>query len=445
MPDRDVTTKSRRLKPAARALAVGLAFTAFCTAPVAANAQDARTITFAEVLAAPDDPRLNLDYARQEVRSGRLQQAAAALERLLLARPNWDSVRLFYGVVLYRLADMEGAARELRILENRPLTPTQEADRVKYLTLATQAAKPLRITSRFSLGTRYDSNPNRVGDDVADLDDDADIGFTGSSRFRVEYDIATNPGDYIFFQSNGAVNFFSGSDQADFIGSRQKAGVVFNGATFIVSPYVHYGNSWLQNERFRSQWGAGVDSEFAVADSLTLLAKYRFAHEDYEETDFSSIGSQRDGDLHEVRAGVRWRPSDRQTFTATGLWADKDADFDGFSYQRRGARLRSLTLLGEGWYLDTSIAATRTDYETFDNFYTTAATGARDDTRVKARAAVGAPLSTLFSKTSFELPEAIGDIVLQVGVTHERQNSNVPSLDIRNTSGDIFLTKRFAF
>jgi len=55
-------------------------------------------ISYQQILDAPDDLRLNLQYARQEVKSGRLQQAAAALERLLLQRPNWDSLRLFYGI-----------------------------------------------------------------------------------------------------------------------------------------------------------------------------------------------------------------------------------------------------------------------------------------------------------------------------------------------------------
>ncbi|EFL87842.1 surface lipoprotein assembly modifier [Ahrensia sp. R2A130] len=428
---------------AAAVLSLSLATTAMNDA--SAQSATADLITFDQVLAAPDDPQLNLDYAQQEVRSGRLQQASAALERLLLSRPNWDGVRLYYGVVLYRLADMQGAIRELSILENRPLSAAQEKDRVKYLALAKQANKRLRVTSRFSLGARVDSNPNRIGDGVADPDDESDFGFTGSSRFRVEYDIPTNPGDYLFFQSVGATNIFADGDQADFLGSQQKAGVVFNGRTFIVSPYIHYGTTWLQDDRFRNQWGAGVDTSFALSDTVTALAKYRASYEDYRVTDFSTIGSQRDGWRHEVRAGFRWRPTDRQTFTLTGLWADKNADFDGYSYNRHGVRLRSFSLLGDGWYLDTSLAATRTDYDTFDNFYTSAATGAREETLVKARAAVGVPLSTLFAKSGFELTEAIGDIVAQVGVTYSHQNANVPLLDIENVSGDILFTKRFAF
>ena len=92
-------------------------------------------VTYQQILANPDDLKLNLEYARQAVASGRLQEAASALERLLLHRPNWDAVRLFYALVLYRLGNLDGSKRELEKLEGRGLSAKQEADRVKYLAL----------------------------------------------------------------------------------------------------------------------------------------------------------------------------------------------------------------------------------------------------------------------------------------------------------------------
>src|SRR5262245_17466219 len=63
--------------------------------------------SFDQVLTAPDDPQINLSFATQEADDGHLLNAAAALERLLLAHPNAHSVRLFYAVVLYRLNDLQ--------------------------------------------------------------------------------------------------------------------------------------------------------------------------------------------------------------------------------------------------------------------------------------------------------------------------------------------------
>src|SRR5215472_408980 len=93
---------------------------------------DSPPTTFDQVLTAPDDPQINLSFARQEANDGRLLNGAAALERILLAHPNAHGVRLFYAVVLYRLNDLQGAKRQLKLLEGVHLTPLQAAERDKY-------------------------------------------------------------------------------------------------------------------------------------------------------------------------------------------------------------------------------------------------------------------------------------------------------------------------
>ena len=106
-------------RPAWRQAVLGLAFAAaFGTHATMAKAQD-----FSEILAAPDDESLNLAYAREQARLGNLGLASSTLERLLIMDPNRHSVRLFHGVVLYRLGDMQGARDELRRLDAVPLSP----------------------------------------------------------------------------------------------------------------------------------------------------------------------------------------------------------------------------------------------------------------------------------------------------------------------------------
>src|SRR5262245_37699923 len=81
--------------------------TGFLIAVGSASLARADTPGFDRVLAAPDDPDVNLAFARQEADDGHLLNAAAALERILLAHPNAHGVRLFYAVVLYRLNDLQ--------------------------------------------------------------------------------------------------------------------------------------------------------------------------------------------------------------------------------------------------------------------------------------------------------------------------------------------------
>ncbi len=408
----------------------------------------AQTVTFDQILAQPDNLELNLQYARQEVASGRLQQAAAALERMVLLEPDWDSARLFYGVVLYRLGDLEGAKRELRLLENRGLPSQQERDRVRYLALAENKSKSLRMSARFSLGARYDSNPAFVGgDDVGGAvasanDEESDAAIVAGTLFRGELDVG-NSGNFLFAETRSQINEFFDVDQADLITSNAKLGATFFGPNLIVSPYAYGSVSYVQHDRFRTQFGAGVKASFTLSSQVELLLHGRAVQESFEATSFSPVGDQRDGWLKTGSIGLQWRPTDKQKFVLTGLFADKDADFDGYSYKSAGIQARSLTLLGKGRFLSLQAQYTDREYEEPDNFYS--ATVAREDKRFYARGAVGAPLETLFSNFDVELPEAISDIVLQVGVSYTDNNSNIPLRDYNNVSGDILFTKRISF
>src|ERR1700733_13066917 len=69
--------------------------------------------SFDQVMQAPDDVDLNIAYAKSMADSGHLLSAAAALERVLMLKPNAASVRLLYAVVLYRLHDPPRATRQL--------------------------------------------------------------------------------------------------------------------------------------------------------------------------------------------------------------------------------------------------------------------------------------------------------------------------------------------
>ncbi len=407
----------------------------------------AQQITFEEILAAPDDLQLNLKYARQEVKSGRLQQAAAALERLLLVRPNWDSVRLFYGVVLYRLDDLSGAIRELSLLEGRNLSTKQESDRSKYLSLATKKNDPVRMSARYTLGIRADSNPGRVPDDPVFIfgiaNEESDAAVTGSSQFRLEVDLEGAAGNYFFLQTNSYLNEFFSVNEADFIASRAKAGFVLHGQDFVVTPYILYGSSWLQYEQFRSQYGGGVDTGWSLSSQVSFHLNGRVAYEDYSTTSYSTVGNQRDGWRKSLEAGLKFKLTDTQSFGLKAQFARKDAKFDGFSNDELKLSARSLTLFGRGRYLSLSASFTQTDYDEPDNFLSLVTT--REDERYYLRAAIGAPLETIFADSGFTLPESISGVVLQLGVSYSSQDSTIPRLRHNNLSGDILFTKRLNF
>ncbi|MEL6736921.1 MAG: porin family protein, partial [Pseudomonadota bacterium] len=413
-----------------------------------ARAQEA--ISFQQVLASPDDAQLNLDYARQQVAAGNLQQASAALERLLLVQPNWDSVRLFYGIVLYRLDDLSGAKRELKILEGRDLSPKQEGERRKYLALAGQASQRVRMSARFSLGVRTDSNPGRLNDefDFFGVEDGPDSAFTGASQFRVEVDFSNGRGDFAFVQLGGVFNQYFEVGRADFAHIPLKAGVTLHRFGGTITPYVFASHSIVQDEEFRSEAGGGIDTNWSINSQLDWFLNGFAQYQDYDETSFSFIGDLRDGWLYGGKTGLLWRPSDRQTLTLSGSVRRKDAEGDsftpdGFSYDFAKIEVSSLTLLGRGFYLNAKASYSQTNYDEVDFF--TSFSEIREDERFYARVAVGAPLSALFAPANIELPEAIADIVAQVGVSYTDQESTISNLTFDNWSGDLLFTKRVQF
>ena len=89
-------------------------------------------ITAQEVYENPDDHALNLEFAKQQVRKGEMLTAAAALERMLYANPNWHSARLFYAHILYRLDDQKAALRELDLLKRQNLNDYQKETMERY-------------------------------------------------------------------------------------------------------------------------------------------------------------------------------------------------------------------------------------------------------------------------------------------------------------------------
>ena len=138
------------------------------------------------------------------------------------------------------------------------------------------------------------------------------------------------------------------------------------------------------------------------------------------------IGDMRDGWRKSIEAGLKFRMSDAQTFSLHGRFARKDAEFDGFSYNESKVTARSLTLFGSGRYLTLSASYMQTDYDEPDNFLSAFIT--REDDYYFARAAIGAPLETIFAEADFHLPDSISDVVFQLGVSYASQHSTINRL-----------------
>ena len=110
-----------------------IALVALSAHPGAVAAEAA--VTLAELAAAPADKQLSYTFALQQVRAGRLDQAATALRQVLKIAPDWDAARLFYAAVLFRLNDLQAARTEFSNITRRPVTVAQQEEAARYIAL----------------------------------------------------------------------------------------------------------------------------------------------------------------------------------------------------------------------------------------------------------------------------------------------------------------------
>jgi len=409
--------------------------------------QAAPEITYDDILAAPDDPQLSYRYARQEARKGNLSQAAGTLERMLLLQPNWDTARLFYGVVLYRLGDMRGAQREFDKLEGRPLSSAQEEERARYSALATAKARNTRVTGHISLGGRIDSNPrlstssdSGFSSDILvplDSDERVDGAFIAAGRLRIEHTFPTSHSVYL--QVMGNLREWFDEDAADFGSAGVAAGARLRFGDLVVNPELHYEMLTFEYDPFAHQYGGSVSFDYTVNTDLTLFAEAVKEYQEYDEDD----EDDRDGWKYGGAAGFRAQLWQRNRLTARAGYLRKESDDDHFAYDELALYLGDRQQLSGGQYLLGQVWYSNVQYDDPDPDILS--TSEREDDRYRFRLAYGVPLRTAFGAAGVTLPKGVADIVFELSGSHYIRESNISNFDAHSTSGQFLFTKSFAF
>ena len=123
-------------------------------------AVEGEEVAYEQILADPDNIDLNLRYARSQIARADLKGAAATLERILLVNPDLAQVRLLYGIVLFRLDNMEESERMLKSVLALPTQPTLRDEVEEYLRQIRLRRKMTRWLASLSVGFQFDTNRN---------------------------------------------------------------------------------------------------------------------------------------------------------------------------------------------------------------------------------------------------------------------------------------------
>ncbi|MCR9137208.1 MAG: DUF2860 domain-containing protein [Alphaproteobacteria bacterium] len=424
---------------------VGALLTMVLAAPTTAE-----TVSYEDILANPDDVKLSYLYAQQQVIKGDLEQASASLERVLLLQPNWDTARLFYAAVLFRMDDMLGAKRELKLLLDRPLNAAQEREVKKYLALTTARSKQTRLTARITGGFKVDSNPdlttsssNDLNGGVLDTNSRVDGAFMAGSRVRLEHTIPNGTGSFGFIELNSNLNEQFSVSEADNINARLRAGASLFHNDLQVTPYAVGALLALRGDLYRSEYGGGVASRYVINPQLSVFGGIEGIYQDYSVVSEDSVGSARNGWLGEASGGFTYRSSEKNRLTARIKGYQKDARNDSYSYDAIEVMVRDVLLLGRGQYVSGTASYRWTNYDQPDPTYS--ATVTRKDRIFKARLAYGLPLGTLFEWFNMTTGDAVADVNFQVGVNYLNWESNIPNFDANSVSADVLFTKNFTY
>lgn len=415
--------------------------------PEAQTLGESGPVDFADIVDSPDDPSLNLQYAEQLVAEGKLSQAAATLERILLLYPDSPSVRLFYGVLLYRLDDLASARLQIEQALAGGLAPEQTATAERLLGQIAYSQQDFRGTLDLGLGVHYDTNRNagpRSGrfsffgielDAAGDVEDD-DVGFLGVANMDATYDFGTPQGHLLRFDAIALWDEQLDLDTFD----TQYAGF----KPTLVRP-TEFGDlmpaltgSYLRQDGETYVWtlGAEIGFERPIQDGVLVGARLHGEWEEYHEIESDPLANENDGAVIglEGNAVLAVAPEHRLNFTI-GV-SGKAADEDWQSYKRFDVQANHLWLLGFGQFLSTTVSVGAVTYDAPDLLIS--ATD-RSDVELRGRVTYGVPLSTL---TGFELLEST---LMSLSGEYTRRESSIVNYEYENVRGEFFVTHRLRF
>lgn len=403
-------------------------------------------ISFEQIYANPDDQELNLNYARQQAENGDYISAASALERMLFASPNWDSARLFYALVLYRLDDKQAAMRELDLLESRPLSPKQrrqvKAYRENFSTPKKRQATSSGLVGRIAVGVRYDDNAgNALADTFLTFANRDDI--SAFAQARLQY---TNPiGDNgLKFKAgiNGLLRrheTFSTADYDTFGANIGLLGDLSNGLSWDTDIQVSQVN--ISGQKYLTQFGGRVKIKKALSKTTGVWVQGTWHDQDYNNLSFTTLEPTRSGEKLSLSTGVIKRLDENSFISASFGYEDKKATNAAFAYDGIRLNARFHNGFDNGIYLSGRATYRMLKYDgtSFNN----PAPTRREDDHISGRLGIGASLNILATKIGLDENPSLDNLGLEAGINYTNRSSNNPVLDYKNFGTDIKLIWNF--
>ena len=414
-----------------RASIMAFAAISMGTLTVVAQAEDysGPRISFEQIYAQPDNQELNLNYARQQAADGDYIASAGTLERLLFAQPDWDSARLYYALVLYRLDDVQGAEQQLRLLDSRPLSTEQRQQIALYRgelgQAKTSSVSDGVFSGRIVAGLRWDDNAgNALADSVLAAANRDDIAGFLQASFKYSGPLGDN-GMKFRAGVNGQTLRHDTFSNADFDTVGGNMGIGGNADNLSWALDAQALKVFISGSDYLTQIGPklSVSAKLSTDTKITLSGAYY--DQNYKDLGFTLGETARSGDKYAIRASVKRKLSNQTTIGALIGYDNKNAANANFSYDgiRFGANIK--TKFDSGVYVKG-----RAQYRIL-NYDTIAPALQREDDHISGKLSVGAALR--------DIGVSVDKIAVEAGINYVNRNSNIAGLDYENLGAEFKL------
>jgi tetratricopeptide (TPR) repeat protein len=416
--------------------------------------QPSAPVTFEQVMADPDNIDLNFRYAQSQVARGDVKGAAATLERLLLIDPNLTRVRLFYGIVLFRLDNVEEAERTLREVRKQPMPASLQAEIDEYLRAIQRRKRLTRATASLSLGYEFDTNRNASPSSKRRLLADTPIAVgSGTNRKRrdtsflsihnvtIHQDLGLQGGHEVFASFDHYLQEQTAIDDLDLMANTVRLGGLLKLDWARVTPSVSFEHLTLSRETFLRTPGLALDLERPLNRRVNLFGSGGWDHEGYEAITENLSAPERKGDNLWIGGGADVVLTPTMRLTGSLSHNNKDAKAEYNSYKGYTLTGVHTWIWPKGQFFITSLGWTRDEYDAPD---TAISAIQRKDHQVRFRMTYGVPMSVVAGRVE-ALQMAFKDLTATASYEQFHADSLITNYSYSNSKFLMLLTKTLEF
>ena len=332
-----------------------------------------KTITYKEILDNPIDLELNLNYAKQQEKTGNLKSTIATLERLSILYPKNSDIKLYLLSILLKMdskikvdlmvktmLDDPNTTDETKLLIAELLTD-QKIEKVEakkwiaYLDLNYSQTEEDNISGRSKSGKILASNaiidaelpfPNN---DTGDGDTmEYDKTYVRSSSLTLGRIL--DQGSSLFFNLGLSANTINKkrAGESDIYSSSVSYFKAYKNHYF--SPYVYYNKSNLRQDKDYQSRGIGVNNTYLFNDKINLNYALSYADSRYHSRStpinvkgdqlFADAGIQNNNEAYSASLRFNYNLSNITQLSSKLILSDIEHNLNAKSYHSGGLNLR---------------------------------------------------------------------------------------------------------